>query len=167
MTYLVGRGYRRIAYLFPYSWVLEQPDEPRHRAYREACEAADLVPQLIQMEHPEETRRSGLAAGLALAAMPAQDRPQVVLCFNDVVAQGVLFGLRRAGLRVPDDLAVLGFDGLEESQCLDIPLTTVRLPPDEMCQAALHLLLRRIKEGREMPPTQVIIPTQLILGETA
>lgn len=167
MTYLVSRGFRRIAYLFPYRWVQEQEDEPRHRAYREVCEAADIVPQLMLMEHWEETRRAGLSAGLTLAAMPANERPQAVMCFNDVIAQGVIFGLRRAGLQVPEDLAVVGFDGLDEAQYMDVPLTTVLLPADEMCQAALQLLVRRIKEGKDMTSTEVVIPTRLSLGGTA
>ena len=166
MEYLVERGYRRIAYVFPHDWVLRQPDEPRHRAYREVCAASGIVPQLLLMEQPEETRQSGLVMGLALAAMPAETRPQAVLCFNDVIAQGVLFGLRRAGLRVPEDVAIVGFDGLLESQWLDVPLTTVRLPADQMCHEALRVLLERISGGQDTPPQQVVVPARLIVGGT-
>ena len=166
MAYLVGRGYRKIAYVFPHDWVLRQPDEPRRRAYREACASAGIALQMLLMEQPEETRQSGLQMGLALAAMPAETRPQAVLCFNDVIAQGVLFGLRRAGLRVPGDVAIVGFDGLLESQWLDVPLTTVMLPADEMCREALRVLLERIQGGQEAPPQQVIVPARLIVGGT-
>lgn len=166
MTHLVERGYRKIAYVFPHDWVLRQPDEPRRRAYREVCEASGIAPQLILMEQAEETREAGLVMGLTLASMPEEIRPRAILCFNDVIAQGVLFGLRRAGLRVPEDIAVVGFDGLQESQYLDVPLTTVMLPADQMCREALRVLVERIRDGQDALLQQVVIPARLIIGGT-
>ncbi len=167
MQYLIGRGYRKIAYLFPYQWIIEKPREPRHRAYREICEESGIEPRLIRMEKQEESRHAGLLAGLDIARMDAADRPDALLCFNDVVAEGALFGLRRGGLRVPDDVALVGFDGREDSQSLDVPLTTVQMDVEELCREALRVLLHRIKEGPSVPPQIVKIPTRLLIGGTA
>jgi DNA-binding LacI/PurR family transcriptional regulator len=169
LEYLVQeRGARRIGFVYPYSWVVRHPDEPRWHAYREMCEAhPEIVMQLLPTAQPEETRHAGLEMGLSLAAMTPAERPQAVLCFNDVVAQGVLFGLRRAGLRVPEDVAVVGVDGIDEGQHLDVPLTTVVLPFDALCREALQLLLRRIGEGRDAVPQRVTVPTYFRRGGTA
>lgn len=170
LGYLVAQGHERIAYLFPYDWILRQPDEPRHRAYREICAEAGIPPQMILMERHDQTRRAGFEAGMRLARMPASERPRAVFCFNDFVAQGVLFGARRAGLRVPEDIAIAGCDGLEETEYLDIPLTSIELPLETMCQTAMNLLLRRIASRRgneEKPPEIVRIPTRLRPGGTA
>lgn len=167
MTYLVGRGYRRIAYLFPFDWVRQQRDEPRHLAYRQVCEESGVAPQMILMERHEQTRRAGFEAGTRIAAMPPSERPEAVFCFNDVVAQGALFGVRRAGLRVPEDIAIAGCDGLEESEFLDTPLTSVELPADIFCRTAMQVLLRRINKGAGTDPEVVRVPTRLRPGATA
>ncbi|MDX1931890.1 MAG: LacI family DNA-binding transcriptional regulator [Capsulimonadales bacterium] len=167
MRLLIERGYRRIAYLFPYDWVLRQPEEPRHCAYREACEAVGLVPHLILMDRHEQTRRAGLEAGLSLARLADGERPEALLCFNDVIAEGVLFGLRRAGLRCPEDVALVGFDGNDDARYLDTPLTTVSMPTERLCQEALDLLLRRLREGADAPSAQILVPSELIIGESA
>jgi LacI family transcriptional regulator len=97
MQYLIDRGYRNIAYVFPYQWIIDKPREPRHRAYREVCEESGIEPRLIRMEKQEESRLAGLIVGMSIARMPSAERPDALLCFNDVVAEGVLFGLRREG----------------------------------------------------------------------
>lgn len=72
--------------------------------------------------------------------------PEVVFCHNDVIAIGLYHGLRRTGVRVPEDVAIVGFDGIEEGQVLDKPLSTVRIPVDELCQSAVTFLIERLRE---------------------
>lgn len=167
MQYLIERGYRKIAYVFPYQWIIDKAREPRYRAYLEVCGEVGIEPRLIRMEKQEESRHAGLLAGMTIAEIPVTDRPDALLCFNDVVAEGVLFGLRRKGLRVPEDMAIVGFDGREDSQALDVPLTTVRMDVEELCREALQALLRRIKEGQSASPQIVKISTRLLIGGTA
>jgi len=167
MSHLLRRGCRRIGFVYPYDWVVLQSDEPRYRAYRETCAESALEPMLLYMERHEETRHAGFLAGLELAAMPAGKRPDAVLCFNDIIAQGVFFGLRREGVKIPDEIAVVGFDGLDEGRYLDVPLTTVSLPGEQMSREALRILFDRINLGPDTPAQQIVIPTQLMLGGTA
>ncbi|HOC31010.1 MAG TPA: substrate-binding domain-containing protein, partial [Armatimonadota bacterium] len=75
-----------------------------------------------------------------------------LLCFNDLVAIGAMMGLRRAGLRVPEDVAVIGFDDVPMASQLDTPLTTVDLPLVEICKTAVSLLLRRLEPDYSDPP---------------
>ena len=158
--HLLARGRRKLAYLFPYPAVLENPDsahegviyeEGRYAAYAKVCRDAGLPLELVIMEKPEETREAGWLTGLALAARPASERPDAVLCLNDVVAQGVLFGLRRGGLRVPEDVAVVGCDGIAEGRFLETPLTTIVLDVETLCARGLDLLARRLKSRPRAP----------------
>ncbi|MDQ3812676.1 MAG: substrate-binding domain-containing protein [Armatimonadota bacterium] len=68
---------------------------------------------------------------------------------------------------MPDDIAVTGFDGIEEGQTLDRPLTTVRVPVEALCERALQILLSRVSGDRETPSQQIVVPTTLLVGETA
>jgi LacI family transcriptional regulator len=122
---------------------------------------------MIRMSRQEETRQSGLIAGLELAGMSPSERPDAVFCFNDVTAEGVLFGLRRAGLKTPHDVAVVGMDGIPSAQFLDVPLTTVHLPTDILCREAVRILQQRIHQGGNSQPQQVVVPAYLVAGDTA
>jgi DNA-binding LacI/PurR family transcriptional regulator len=69
-------------------------------------------------------------------------------------------------LRVPDDIAVVGVDGIEEALYLDRPLTSVVIPAEEICRRALDILLRRIAGNQDDFPQQVVVPTTLRVGES-
>ncbi|MGI4788185.1 MAG: LacI family DNA-binding transcriptional regulator [Janthinobacterium lividum] len=163
--YLVRRGYRRIAYLGAFGSGSFQG--PRYQAYADVCQEKDLGVETFELEDQAETCEAGLAGGLRLAALPAARRPEAVICVNDVLALGVSHGLRRAGLRVPDDVAVIGFDGIMEGQCEDIPLTTVLTSPKALCQEALGILTQRIAGHRGEAPRQITIPVEFLPGGTA
>jgi DNA-binding LacI/PurR family transcriptional regulator len=113
-------------------------------------------------------REAGLQAGLELASRAPEERPDAVVCLNDLVAIGLYNGLRRGGLRVPEDIAVAGFDGIEEGKFLERPLTTVVSPSASLIESAFDLLMARL-ETRDLtllPPQQVTLPSELRLGET-
>lgn len=166
VAHLAVQGYARLCYVSPYDFLSGKhlPD-PRVQAFLDGCREAGTACEFHILEPQEETRRAGLAAGLAIAALPPQKRPRALICHNDVVAVGVYHGLLRAGLRVPEDIAVTGFDGIEEGQCLDKPLTTVITSGDELCRVAVGLLSDRLA-GRQVPSPQVLLPAELRVGET-
>jgi DNA-binding LacI/PurR family transcriptional regulator len=160
--HFAGRGYRRVAHVSHWA------DDDRHTAFRQTCQERDLTVEslLIEMEPHQQLRAAGLRAGEALAARPAATRPEAVFCHNDLIAVGVYRALRRAGLRVPEDVAVLGFDGIDEVRYLESPLTTIACSTETMCRTALEILLRRIGGDRDTPPRQIAIPTTLVAGGT-
>jgi DNA-binding LacI/PurR family transcriptional regulator len=171
--HLIEKGYRRIAQIIPGEHRLlgTLATEPRYRAYTEACEAAGV--QLETLFVDGDNAAMGRELGLALGQRSAKKRPEAVLCFNDSIAIGVYYGLRRCGLKVPGDIAVAGFDGIEESQILDCPLTTVNLPVEELCRQAVAVLLERMaakydgKESSESAPVaHIVVPTELRVGES-
>jgi DNA-binding LacI/PurR family transcriptional regulator len=109
------------------------------------------------------TRQSGVVAMRQLLA----DDPELdaVFAASDLMAHGALRALREAGRRVPDDVAVIGFDDIELAGYTEPPLTTVRQPILEIGrQLARNLLL--LAAGREIEPS-VVLPTELVLRESA
>jgi DNA-binding LacI/PurR family transcriptional regulator len=108
------------------------------------------------------TRESGaVAMRQLLRDDPALD---AVFVANDLMAVGALQSLRQAGRRVPDDVAVVGFDDIEAARYTEPPLTTMRHPIAEQTSAMVGLLLRLFGEG---PAAPVILPTELIIRESA
>ena len=94
---------------------------------------------------------------------PRSERPTAAVCWNDLTAYYLLEQCRRRGVRVPEDLAVMGFDGLP-SHTLNRQLTTIRAPWLQIAGAAIPLLLRRI-DGAQIPE-ETVLPVELIAGDT-
>jgi DNA-binding LacI/PurR family transcriptional regulator len=91
--------------------------------------------------------------------------PTAVMCSNDMTAIGVLHKLYRAGLRVPDDLSVIGFDDIHMAQVTIPPLTTIQMSCFELAQAAVTALRSHVEEGAE-PKRSYKIDTQLVVRES-
>lgn len=94
------------------------------------------------------------AAALVSERLAAGDRPRAVYCSTDEQAFGVLFAAFEAGLRVPDDLAVVGFDGTANTEVCIPPLTTVQQPRDEFARRAVELLA---EDRSGQPPTVEVL----------
>jgi len=90
--------------------------------------------------------------------------PTAVLCSNDLTAFGALRAIRRAGLRVPDDISVVGFDDIHLAGFTEPPLTTIRLSRSELARQAFDALLRHIDRGRA--GEEHAIETHLIVRES-
>jgi LacI family repressor for deo operon, udp, cdd, tsx, nupC, and nupG len=106
---------------------------------------------------------SGHAAALALLARtPA---PTAIFCFSDQMALGALAACRDRGIRVPDDLSIVGFDDLASSRYLTPALTTIRQPMRDIGACAVNLLLAII-EGRDVPLQQTLEFSLMLRGST-
>jgi DNA-binding LacI/PurR family transcriptional regulator len=89
-----------------------------------------------------------------------------IVCSNDVLAVGALQAAKALGRRVPDDLAIVGFDDFDFARYVDPPLTTVALPGYDMGRRSAELLLGYFANGA-FQPGEVVFPTSLILRGTA
>ncbi|MGA3162208.1 MAG: LacI family DNA-binding transcriptional regulator [Terracidiphilus sp.] len=136
--HLIDLGHRRIAYLgdqFGY-----QSDAERCAGYREALEAAgiEFTPELVA---PGDGKpEGGLRAMDQLLAMAHP--PTAVCCYNDMTALGAMRSIRLRGLRVPQDISVVGFDDLFIASYLQPPLTTIRQPMRRMGKLAMESLFK-------------------------
>lgn len=114
--------------------------------------------ECCEYEAPELTVAGGYEAGLQLIDDP--NRPTAVFCVNDQTAYGLIHAARDRGLRIPEDLSVVGFDDDELSHSFLPPLTTVRQPIAEMATAAFDSILSQIAG---QPAAGRVFPTQLVL----
>ncbi len=110
--------------------------EQRRRGFRAGLKAHDIDGVELDGNFTEE---SGYEAGKAIVAM--KHRPSAVFAANDSMALGALSAFRDAGIRVPDDMALVGFDDVPIARFLDPPLTTVKVPIAELGRRGLQLLL--------------------------
>jgi LacI family transcriptional regulator len=138
VAYLLARGYRRIAMLGN----APGPGEARQQGYREALQNAALPVREEFVIPCDFTEAGGYAAMQTLLALPV--RPDAVFAANDVMAMGALSAIHAAGLRVPADIAIMGFDDIPLARQLNPPLTTVRQFQTQLGRRAAELLLERI-----------------------
>jgi LacI family transcriptional regulator len=109
----------------------------------------------------------GLAIGAELAAGPADARPDGVFAANDMLALGLIQGLARGGLRVPEDVAVIGYDDIAFAAAAVVPLSTIRQPSAAMGEAAARLLIQQLREPGPHPVRSVgFEPTLVVRAST-
>ncbi|MFD7497647.1 LacI family DNA-binding transcriptional regulator [Streptomyces sp. NPDC059832] len=152
-------GLRRLAFV---GGEVESPDaEARFLGFRQACRDAGLpVPDAPDLRAEMMTQAEGARAAEALLDRPGE-RPEGVLFANDQMAVGALRALERRGVRVPEDIAVTGFDGIPLSRIVRPPLTTVRQPIRQLGEQAVELLVQRLgNSGSE--PVSLMLPVSLI-----
>lgn len=114
---------------------------------------------------PWEPMESYRLAGRLLADTP---KPSAIMVGNDYFALGVYRALAEAGLRTPDDIAVVGFGDHPFAAYLSPPLTTMRLPAGEIGVAAVDLLLRRLRDRERNPARErLLFPPQLVVRESS
>ena len=162
VEHLADTGYRRIALIGrPADYVDAQE---RLRGYREALAhfAKGTVAQVLDGDFSEE---SGHAAGLVIAAM--KPRPDAVFAANDMMALGCLRAFRDAGVRVPQDIAVAGFDDIPIARFVSPGLTTMRVNIAELGGRAARALIASLT-GPPPPAThQVLAPDLVVRASTA
>lgn len=156
--HLLGLGHHRIGL------IQGPPDSPltreRFAGYREALDAAgiELDPALLQDGNYD--CQSGHAAAAHL--LRAEGRPTAIFCENDEMAMGAIRCIRQAGLQVPEDISVAGFDDISFAAFCDPPLTTIAQPAEAFGQHAVTMLLALL-EGKDLPEHRLILPFELVV----
>ena len=156
--HLLSLGHRRIAYLGGHPSRLI--NQARVHGFRAAMEAAALpVPERYVRSGPNDYDE-GVLSGTALIDLP--ERPTAVFAFSDELALGVIEAARGRGLRVPEDLSVVGFDDTQMARLASPPLTTVRQPLREMGAVALRTALQ-LAAGEKVHFRHVELATELVV----
>lgn len=156
LNHLIAQGYRRLAFMMAVGTY--HPTEPRCQAYDTLMQAAGLSAEFIYI--PETTRaaaRQGIAAYIG-----DHGCPEAIFCRNDDLAIGCYRGLCDMKLRVPEDIALVGCDGIEDTEYLECPITTIVQPVALMCAQAWDYLQRRMTEPTTSAQ-QKVLPTHLAL----
>jgi LacI family transcriptional regulator len=134
---LLKAGHRRIAHLAGENWIEAAQD--REKGYRQALASWDVPVDESLIMRGGWTIHGGRDLTAQLLERP--DPPTAMFAFNDRMAVGAYDALRVRGLRVPDDMSIVGFDDEDTSAYMDPPLTTVVLPHEEMARWAVGALL--------------------------
>jgi DNA-binding LacI/PurR family transcriptional regulator len=150
-----------------------QPDEdyttPQQRTagYEAALREAGIEPDPQLMQPAAHYRRAdGYAAAQTLLALP--DRPQAIFCYSDLLAMGALRAVFDAGLRVPEDVAIIGIDDIEEGRYSRPSLSTVSLDTPFIAHHAVARIIARIDDpdvpAEEVVAPHVVLPRESTLG---
>jgi DNA-binding LacI/PurR family transcriptional regulator len=157
---LIARGCRRIAAV-GWSSIGSLAADERLRGYREALGRAGLTERVVWAASLSEA--GGAAATTQLLREASETaRPDGIFALSDVLATGVRAALYEAGLSVPEDVALVGYDDLPIAQFMTPPLTTVRLPYEELGRAAVAWLVDAVRGRAEAPLQRVYAPTLVI-----
>jgi LacI family transcriptional regulator len=161
MRHLLSLGHRRIAAITgPRGWIAS---EERLTGYHGALAAAGIAPDSELVRESDFEIGGGYAAAAEL--LDLRERPTAIFAFNDNVAVGTLRAARERGLRVPDDLSVVGFDDSEQAAIVTPALTTVRQPLAEMGRMAVSLL-SRLLEAQRLEALRVELATKLVVRDS-
>ena len=155
--HLLSLGHSRIAYLGADAGTYNQA---RRHGYRAALEAAEISVPHEYVRLGSWDYEAGVAGGAALLSL--NPRPTAVFAATDESAAGVIEAARLQGLRVPEDVSVVGFDDTSVARLLSPPLTTVRQPLREMGQVALRTALR-LAAGEQLDSHHVELAAELVV----
>lgn len=164
-AHLLALGRRRIAVIGVQSGPGSATAQLRLRGYTEALAIAGLPvdPDLL-VPAASFHRPDGAAAMQRLLAL--DHPPDAVFCFNDLLALGALRALHDAGRRIPDDVAVIGYDDIEEGLFATPSLTTISPDKVEIARIAVALLVKRIAREQPHEPVSIEAPFRLIVRES-
>ncbi|MCA2213239.1 LacI family DNA-binding transcriptional regulator [Jidongwangia harbinensis] len=166
VEHLIERGHTRVAFLGgPES--IGQVCERLQGAREIWAESGLPADDLIHLPTAALTVGEGRAAGERLAGLPARRRPTAAFCANDLLALGLLQQTVGAGQRVPEDLAIVGYDDIEFAAAAAVPLTSVRQPRQELGRAAAQLVLDEATNPQHEHQQATFIPELVARVSTA
>ncbi len=173
MEYLIGLGHEEVAFLGGQTDVYSICG--RELAFRDSLKSAGLAIRdewIIQCQTTSEDARTNFSRLLDLSRSNARQllnlshRPTAIFCGGgDIMALGAIHEIKAAGLRVPQDISVIGFDDIHYADISDPPLTTVSQPAEEIGERSMYRLCAMI-EGTPEESTPWIIPHRLIVRES-
>lgn len=162
VEHLVELGHRRIA-LVPGPKDNAATDK-RLAAFHEHTIAFGLQSNARTILYAEFTQDGGRRA--AQQFMQRSPRPTAVICGNDLIALGMLSPLRAAGLRVPEEVSIVGIDNIDATSVANPPLTTIAKNKPRLGEEAAALLIDRIEGRATGPARHVLLPTELVSRES-
>jgi LacI family transcriptional regulator len=160
VTHLLDSGHRRIAFVGGPRSIGQVRDRI---AGAERAIARAGTGELTVLETPRLDVAQGRRAGERLAGLPAAHRPTAAFCANDLLALGLLQQMVRLGLRVPEDVAIVGYDDIEFAEAAAVPLTSVAQPRHRLGRTAAELLLAEARNPEAHEHRQVMFAPELVV----
>ena len=160
MKHLIDLGRKRIAFVGG-PLAIRQVADRLEGAGTAVREAGDVTLEVLNVTN--RTITDGREVGRALAARPVNTRPDAIFAVNDLLALGLLQVLVASGARVPDDIALVGYDDIEYGESSIIPLTSVRAPHEGFGFAAVDLLVSQMADEPPATPKQLVFQPELVI----
>ena len=162
VNYLTQMGHKRVA-------EIAGPDQAalssfRHQGYQQALRRAGITMNPTYCVKGDFSFKDGVKAVKQLLALP--EPPTAIFCHNDTMAIGAIQEAKRLGLRVPQDLSVVGFDDIQFAEYCDPPLTTISQPRYEIGRQAMLMMLELLR-GHDVQAGSRLLETKLIVRESA
>ncbi|CAH0190043.1 LacI family DNA-binding transcriptional regulator [Plantibacter cousiniae (nom. nud.)] len=168
VEHLIGLGRRRIAVVGGPSSLRQVVD--RVAGARQAVDAAAAGGADVTLEVVETTALTvlqGRSAGEAIRNRPRDEWPDGVFAANDLLAMGVLQAFSMLGsVRVPDDIALIGYDDIDFASAAVVPLSSIRQPSALIGHTAVELLLREADAGDRRVPEQIVFQPELVVRQS-
>jgi len=155
-NHLIENGHTRIGFVTGLR--TSRASKLRYQGFKDALFAKGLSLEKQHVFGEAKSLADGEAVGQKLIDM--KDRPTALICFDDVIAMGVLKAFEKAGLKVPDDLSLIGFDDIE---LMIFPLTSVSIPTHEAGKLLAKSLFERIFEERVSDYKQIMLEEKLVV----
>lgn len=163
VQHLAALGHRDVAFVT--GPPVLRSSQSRLAAFSKAIKECGIAADPALIVEGDHTLEGGIAAMEKLLAM--EPVPTAVMCSNDMTAIGVLHKLYRAGMRVPDDISVVGFDNIHIAEVTIPPLTTIQMSRFEIARAAVDALRAHAeKDGLSLPHREYKIRTDLVVRES-
>jgi LacI family transcriptional regulator len=160
VDHLLELGHERIAHLAGPAYTQHTWD--RIAGVERAFSQSQLRIQNENIIPTGATFREGYEVALQYFRQKGSGHPTAVTCFNDLVAMGLLRALAELGLRVPEDVSVVGFDDIPAAAYFAVPLTTISVPKRRMGRVAAKLLIEQIAAGEDAVPEATVLMAELV-----
>jgi LacI family transcriptional regulator len=165
VEFLIEQGHTRIAHFAGPEY--SSHSQERIDGVRRACSGSHVIFTDHDVVRAGAHLADGYRAGLAyFGGRAAAERPTAVTCYNDLVALGLCRALAELGIRVPDQVSVIGFDDIPLLDYLPLRLTTVRMPKFEMGRRAAQMLIGHIESREALPPQKVFLEAELVVRDS-
>jgi LacI family transcriptional regulator, repressor for deo operon, udp, cdd, tsx, nupC, and nupG len=171
VTHLISLGRRRIAAIGDQPYATGEAAQLRTRGFRAAHAAAGLpVDESLIISTARFNRIDGVTAMAAL--LDRADPPDAVFCYSDLVASGAIHTILERGLRIPEDIAIIGYDDIEDGRYSHPTISTISPDKTAIAQLAVERLIMRIAGSGPIPGVELLaehrlIPRQSTLGRAA
>lgn len=161
VNHLLDLGHRRIAIISSDNRFVSTIQ--REIGYRKALEEAGIKADEELIRHGDYSFNSGFE--VAKQFIGIKDRPTAIFAISDIMAIGAMKAVRTSGLKIPDDIAVVGFDNISFSSMCDPMLTTISQPKYDLGCVTMELLIKQI-QGEVKEPRDILLESKLIIRES-
>lgn len=158
VRHLLAIGHRRIAFIGGTN--NSGQSVQRQQGYLAALSEQGIAPPPAWLETGNFSHRAGFEATQRLLGL--RERPTAIFAASDMMAFGVMEAARAAGLRLPEDLSIVGYDDIEAAAAADPPLTSIRPPLQRLAEAAVQELIARV-ENSPQQHSCIELPSQLVI----